>query len=73
MSQPHPFAAAPATKGRVRAVPKPAVTVYGYALPAARALTRKPGSFALPARARFSGKWQAAWRLTGRSFAGTGG
>jgi DNA invertase Pin-like site-specific DNA recombinase len=28
MPQPHPFAAAPATKGRARAVPKPAV---GYA------------------------------------------
>jgi DNA invertase Pin-like site-specific DNA recombinase len=31
MPQPHPFAAAPALKGRVRAVPKPRVTVYGYA------------------------------------------
>jgi hypothetical protein len=31
MPKPHPFAAAPATKGRARAVPKPAVTVYGYA------------------------------------------
>jgi DNA invertase Pin-like site-specific DNA recombinase len=29
--KPHPFAAAPATKARTRAVPKPAVTVYGYA------------------------------------------
>jgi hypothetical protein len=27
----HPFAAAPASKGRARAVPKPSVTVYGYA------------------------------------------
>jgi DNA invertase Pin-like site-specific DNA recombinase len=31
MPMPHPFAAAPATKGRAHAVPKPAVTVYGYA------------------------------------------
>jgi DNA invertase Pin-like site-specific DNA recombinase len=31
MPKPHPFAAAPASKGRVRAVSKPAVTVYGYA------------------------------------------
>jgi DNA invertase Pin-like site-specific DNA recombinase len=34
MPQPHPFAAAPATKGRARAVSKPTtprVTVYGYA------------------------------------------
>src|SRR6516225_12023563 len=35
MPKPHPFAATPAgtpaTKGRARAVPKPAVTVYGYA------------------------------------------
>ena len=31
MPKPHPFATAPATKGRARAVPKPAVTVYGYA------------------------------------------
>ena len=31
MPKPHPFAAAPATKGRARAVPQPAVTVYGYA------------------------------------------
>jgi DNA invertase Pin-like site-specific DNA recombinase len=31
MPKPHLFAAAPATKGRARAVPKPAVTVYGYA------------------------------------------
>jgi predicted site-specific integrase-resolvase len=31
MPKPHAFAAAPASKGRVRAVPKPHVTVYGYA------------------------------------------
>jgi DNA invertase Pin-like site-specific DNA recombinase len=31
MPKPHPLATAPATKGRARAVPKPAVTVYGYA------------------------------------------
>jgi DNA invertase Pin-like site-specific DNA recombinase len=31
MPKPHPFAAAPASKGRTRAVSKPAVTVYGYA------------------------------------------
>jgi DNA invertase Pin-like site-specific DNA recombinase len=31
MPQPHPFAAAPASKGRARAVSKPAVTLYGYA------------------------------------------
>jgi DNA invertase Pin-like site-specific DNA recombinase len=31
MPKPHPFAAAPASKGRMRAVSKPAVTVYGYA------------------------------------------
>jgi DNA invertase Pin-like site-specific DNA recombinase len=31
MPKPHPFATAPATKGRARAVPKPAVTVHGYA------------------------------------------
>jgi DNA invertase Pin-like site-specific DNA recombinase len=31
MPKPHPFATAPVTKGRARAVPKPAVTVYGYA------------------------------------------
>ena len=31
MPKPHPFAAAPASKGRARAVSKPAVTVYGYA------------------------------------------
>src|SRR5271165_4931290 len=31
MPKPHPFAAAPASKSRVRAVSKPAVTVYGYA------------------------------------------
>ena len=31
MPKPHPFATAPATKGRARAVSKPAVTVYGYA------------------------------------------
>jgi hypothetical protein len=30
MPKPHPFAAAPVTKGRARGVPKPAVTVYGY-------------------------------------------
>jgi hypothetical protein len=31
MPKPHPFAAAPATKGQARAVSKPSVTVYGYA------------------------------------------
>src|SRR6516164_6966582 len=31
MPKPHPFAAAPATQGRARAVSKPIVTVYGYA------------------------------------------
>jgi DNA invertase Pin-like site-specific DNA recombinase len=31
MPRPHPFAAAPASKGQARAVPKPHVTVYGYA------------------------------------------
>src|SRR5215831_18229385 len=31
MPKPHPFAAAPAIKGRPRAVSKPALTVYGYA------------------------------------------
>jgi DNA invertase Pin-like site-specific DNA recombinase len=31
MPRPHPFAAAPADKARVRAVAKPFVTVYGYA------------------------------------------
>jgi DNA invertase Pin-like site-specific DNA recombinase len=31
MPRPHPFAAAPADKGRVRAIEKPNVTVYGYA------------------------------------------
>jgi DNA invertase Pin-like site-specific DNA recombinase len=31
MPRPHPFAAAPASKGRARAVPKSRVTVYGYA------------------------------------------
>ena len=31
MPKPHPFATAPASKGRARVVPKPAVTVYGYA------------------------------------------
>ena len=31
MPKPHPFATAPATRGRARSVPKPAVTVYGYA------------------------------------------
>jgi predicted site-specific integrase-resolvase len=33
MPRPHPFAAAPAPKGRARAVkpPKPDVTIYGYA------------------------------------------
>jgi DNA invertase Pin-like site-specific DNA recombinase len=31
MPQPHTFAAAPASKSRARTVPKPAVTVYGYA------------------------------------------
>jgi DNA invertase Pin-like site-specific DNA recombinase len=31
MPKTHPFATAPATKGRGRAVRKPAVTVYGYA------------------------------------------
>ena len=31
LPKPPPFPTAPATKGRVRAVPKPAVTVYGYA------------------------------------------
>ena len=31
MPKPHSFATAPATKGRTRAVPKPSVTVYGYA------------------------------------------
>jgi len=31
MPKPHPFAAAPANEGRARAVPKPRVTVYGYA------------------------------------------
>jgi DNA invertase Pin-like site-specific DNA recombinase len=31
MPRPHPFAAAPASKGRARAVPQPRVTVYGYA------------------------------------------
>ena len=31
MPQPHLFAAGPASKSRARAVPKPAVTVYGYA------------------------------------------
>jgi DNA invertase Pin-like site-specific DNA recombinase len=31
MPRPHPFAAAPADKARVRAVAKPYVTVYGYA------------------------------------------
>jgi DNA invertase Pin-like site-specific DNA recombinase len=31
MPKPHPFGSAPASKGRARAVPKPAVTVYGYA------------------------------------------
>ena len=30
MPRPHPFAATPASKGR-GALPKPAVTVYGYA------------------------------------------
>jgi DNA invertase Pin-like site-specific DNA recombinase len=29
--KPHPFATAPATNGRARAVPKPALTLYGYA------------------------------------------
>ena len=31
MPKPHPFATAPATKGRARTVPKPNVTVYSYA------------------------------------------
>jgi hypothetical protein len=31
MPMPHPFTIAPAEKGRVRAVAKPHVTVYGYA------------------------------------------
>jgi DNA invertase Pin-like site-specific DNA recombinase len=31
MPKPHPFAAAPASKGRASAVAKPRVTVYGYA------------------------------------------
>jgi DNA invertase Pin-like site-specific DNA recombinase len=31
MQRPHPFAVAPPDKGRVRAVAKPHVTVYGYA------------------------------------------
>jgi hypothetical protein len=31
MPKPHPFAAASASKGRARAVPKPALTIYGYA------------------------------------------
>jgi hypothetical protein len=31
MPQLHPFAAAPASKSRAGVVPKPAVTVYGYA------------------------------------------
>jgi DNA invertase Pin-like site-specific DNA recombinase len=31
MQKPHPFAAAPTNKGRVRAVSKPYVTIYGYA------------------------------------------
>ncbi len=31
MQRPHPFAAAPTDKGRVRAVAKPCLTVYGYA------------------------------------------
>src|SRR5712692_12123111 len=31
MAKPHPFAVAPADKGRLRAVAKPYVTVYGYA------------------------------------------
>jgi DNA invertase Pin-like site-specific DNA recombinase len=31
MPRPHPFATEPTGKGRVRAVPKPAATVYGYA------------------------------------------
>jgi DNA invertase Pin-like site-specific DNA recombinase len=31
MPKPHPFTTAPTTKGRARAVPKSAVTVYGYA------------------------------------------
>jgi DNA invertase Pin-like site-specific DNA recombinase len=31
MPQPHPFAAALATKGPARAVPKPRATIYGYA------------------------------------------
>ena|SRR6267378_7587016 len=31
MSKPHPFAAVPADKGRLHAVAKPNVTIYGYA------------------------------------------
>ena len=31
MQKPHPFTVAPADRGRVRAVAKPYVTVYGYA------------------------------------------
>ena len=31
MPKPRPFAAAPTPKSRTRAVPKPRVTVYGYA------------------------------------------
>jgi DNA invertase Pin-like site-specific DNA recombinase len=46
MPKPHPFATAPATKGRARTVPKPNVTVYGYAAsrPAARALRASPAT-----------------------------
>jgi len=31
MQMPHPFGVVPADKGRVRAIPKPDLTVYGYA------------------------------------------
>jgi len=72
MPKPHPFAAAPVSKGWARAVSKPAMTVYGYARVSTggQSVDAQARQLRAAGAGKVSGKWRAARRLTGRSFAG---
>jgi hypothetical protein len=71
MQKPHPFAVAPADKGRVRAVAKLYVTVYGYAQVSTdgQSVDAQIRQLRAAGAARCSAKWRAEPRPTGRSFA----